>query len=163
MVRSAGERDGGAKAAPPTLPAWATSRDEGEIREFLAVHAALCPYCRYPLHRLQAAKCPECGGALALGIVIPGHDPRGLRLFLPVLANVPIGLAGAVFATVVRGERDDWAVGVTIAAISGIVGLAMWLGRRRLARLPWMATLVVFVALCAAAVVLGGMAFFLDI
>lgn len=163
MAELGSKPEGDVRAAPPTLPAWATSRDAGEIREFLAVHAALCPYCRYPLHRLQAAKCPECGGELALGIVPPAHDPRGLKLFLPVLANVPIGLVGAAFATVVRGEHDDWMVGVTIAVVSAVVGVPLWAARRGLARMPWMVTVGLFVALWAAAAVLGGMAFFLDI
>ncbi len=149
------------EGAPPTVPVLPTSRDAALIRDFLAKHSALCPYCRYPLFKLQTDRCPECGGVYALGVVTASHDPRTVPLYLPLACNVPIGLIGALFATFVRGEHDDWQVGISIAVVSAVIAVPLWIWRGAIGSVRPARVLLTVLWTVSAAV--GGVSCFLEI
>ncbi len=52
-------------ASPPAGPS-------ARLREYLADHDALCPYCKYNLRGLPTSQCPECASNLDLELVRDG-------------------------------------------------------------------------------------------
>lgn len=153
-----------ADASRPAAAPAATSVDPRDIAHFLARHAAICPRCRYSLHGLGADRCPECGGLLALGIVAPDYDPAAsLKFAVPFSVAVVGSLVGAAFSTYVRGEHDDWIVGITIAAAAGALIVPAHIFTKRLNLLPRTLGLAVFINLWVVTAGLLGLAFFLDI
>lgn len=45
-----------------------------QLREYLADHDALCPYCKYNLRGIPASRCPECASNLDLELVRDGTE-----------------------------------------------------------------------------------------
>jgi len=59
--------------ASPREPDAAPGPDpNSRLREYLADHDALCPYCKYNLRGIPASRCPECASNLDLELVRDG-------------------------------------------------------------------------------------------
>lgn len=97
-------------------------------------------------------------GILPVQFTAP-HGP----LHWPCMFGVVAGLVGALFATFIRREHDDWLVGVLIAVVSASLALPLWLSRRSLALMPRRISFAISVTLWIAFVVATAAAFFLDI
>lgn len=149
--------------APPTRPVAPVSQDERRISEFLAHHNPPCPHCGYQLFGLTASTCPECGSQLILGIMPGTYATPYVPLHWPCLTGVIAGLVGAMFATFIRREHDDWMVGVVIALASSGMALPLWLFRKQLALMPRRLTLTLSIVLWIALILATCAAFFLDI
>ena len=112
-----------------------------QVRAYVALAEAACPRCRYPLHGLRDAICPECGthltvleltrprglAALRSFFAAEEHTPRTLR----VLAAVNVLLALAIMASSVMNHGNlpllSWlAPGVLGAFVFSIQYLAVF-------------------------------------
>lgn len=88
----------------------AAERDEvyeaKRLQEYLGANRAACPACRRALDRVEGRRCPHCGEALEVWMLVP----RGL----PWRRNA--GWKWVVLITVVY---------VVLAATAGVIGLMM--------------------------------------
>jgi len=104
--------------------------------ELLTLHLARssdpCPACGYDLRGLQEASCPECGAALALGVVSdrarPG--PWSFALVAFALATgfdvvVTLLLTGAMVAFGAAWELFIVVVGLSVAGLASVMGLVV--------------------------------------
>jgi hypothetical protein len=44
------------------------------LRDYLANHDALCPYCKYNLRGIRSNRCPECAANLDLELIRDGSE-----------------------------------------------------------------------------------------
>jgi hypothetical protein len=128
-------------AAGGVIPA-ADSTDEAFTLAFLNAHEVPCPGCGYNVHSLPAARCPECGLGLRVGVVATDKiSAAWLLLMITVAAGAGVGL---LVAAVVWREgwprmRDYRSIifNLVLPYFLGMIPLPLaalamrrWLGRR---------------------------------
>lgn len=84
-----------------------SASDADYVRRLLAIRSEQCPVCAYDLQQLTEARCPECGSALSMRVVI-----RDL--------GSGWWIAGIVSAALPLGFYSCFSLFALIAAIKGI-------------------------------------------
>jgi predicted amidophosphoribosyltransferase len=68
--------------------------DDQHLLIFLQTHHLPCPACKYDLHQLTEARCPECGRKLALTVgVVEPYLRTWVAVIAILCANAGLGVA----------------------------------------------------------------------
>lgn len=129
---------------PPTHRSADATDDEDLLVALLSRRSVMCPHCRYNIHRVSAAVCPECGGRLQLTVE---RAEQSQAMWLLATIAMCIGSAEGVYNLAMiaidafQDALDYWLEPIPLLATVYCVlcmpaALALLLTRRAFLRLP---------------------------